>query len=103
MSNRVRFACIDHSPPIRMEVEYASHGEIDEMREVHSNRDDWGDLVDDDRIQIVHDGCRRAAEFFNEHPLCKFAIVDEYEVWTDLGDGLPRGVKTAEPAEPAVP
>lgn len=92
MSTYVYFACIDHSPPIRSEAESGQHNEVEAMREQLDRRDNWIDVAEDDRVEIVDRYAANGARFFRQHPACRLACVDEYGLWTDLGMGLPSNI-----------
>lgn len=91
MSTWVYYACIDHDPPLVNDLESGQHGEVDEMRKLLEGRETWLSMLDEygEHIQLAERYTANGVQFFQHHPRCALACVDEYGRWTDLGMGLP--------------
>jgi hypothetical protein len=94
MSTWVYFACLDHDPPLRADQESGQHNEWEPMRTLLAERDSLLDLVHADVLDAYGLNDRwtsNGLRFFQQHPRCRLACVDEYGRWTDLGHGVPGG------------
>lgn len=103
MSTSVYLVCIDHDPPIRADSECGQHGEVDRCRTILGRRDDLLRLsAECDYFFSTGDRWTdNGLHFFKTHPRCRVACEDEYGRWTDLGMGLPPGVRPSPEQEEA--
>lgn len=96
MSTWVYLACIDHDPPLVSDCESGQHDERVGMALLVADRDKWLALTRNDDVEITDRWSRNGSYFLRSHPKCRLACVDEYNRWTDLGQGVPKGVKMHE-------